>query len=66
MLRAFSMFGFGGVFLAMSPHLRQQCTGVIGSGAFVMEAYSPFSYIAGGILVLMFLMISFNRGSQVR
>jgi hypothetical protein len=66
MLRTFSMFSLGAVFLAISPHLRQQVFGAIGSGVSAMDFYAPYSYVAGGILVLVTMVISFYRGAQAR
>ena len=66
MLRAASMFGLGGIFLWISPKLRGDVMGVIGAGAGAMDTYSPFSYIAGGILVLVTMVIAFNKGAQAR
>jgi hypothetical protein len=66
MLRVFSMFGLGGIFLAISPHLRQQVFDTIGGGVSAMEHYAPYSYIASGLLVLVTMMVSFHRGSQAR
>ncbi len=66
MLRAVSLGGLAALFLAISPPLRTQVLGVIGSGVSGMELYAPFSYIVGVILVLVTLVISFNRGSRAR
>ena len=66
MLRAFSLFGLGGIFLAISPKLRDQVQAGIGVFASSMEFYSPFSYVAGVILVLATMVYSFNRGSRAR
>ena len=53
MVRAFSMFGLGGLFLMISP---EAATGdvhtALGAGVETMDRYAPYSYIAGGILVL--------------
>ena len=66
MLRAFSMFSLGAIFLAISPHLRQQVSGAIGSGVSAMDFYAPYSYVAGGLLLLFALMVSLYRGAQAR
>ena len=66
MLRAFSMFSLGGIFLAISPKLRGQVWDTIGVGVTTMDFYAPYSYIAGGILVLITMVISFHRGAQAR
>jgi hypothetical protein len=66
MLRATSMFGLGGIFLWISPKLRDQALGAIGGGVSAMDFYAPYSYIAGGLLVFVALMVSFYRGAQAR
>ncbi len=66
MLRALSIFGLGGIFLAISPKLRGEVNGALGFGVSTMEAYSPYSYAAGIILVLITMVVSFNRGAQAR
>jgi hypothetical protein len=66
MLRAVSMFGLGGIFLWISPRLREQVFGAIGGGVSAIESYAPFSYVAGGILIFAAMMVSFRRGSRAR
>ncbi len=66
MLRAFSIFGLGGIFLAISPKLRGEVHDALGLGVSTMDAYSPYSYAAGVILIIISLIISFNRGAQAR
>jgi hypothetical protein len=66
MLRAFGIFGLGFVFLTISPKLRDQVQGAIGVGVNAMDSYAPYSYAAGVIVVLVTLVVSFNRGSQAR
>jgi hypothetical protein len=66
MLRAFSIFGLGGIFLAISPKLRGEVHEALGAGVSTMNAYSPYSYAAGVILILVSLVVSFNRGAQAR
>jgi hypothetical protein len=66
MLRALSIFGLGAIFLVISPKLRDQVHGVMGVVVSSMELYSPFSYIAGVILVLATMVYSFQRGSRAR
>jgi len=66
MLRAVSMFGLGGIFFWISPHLRAQVYGALGGGVSAMDLYAPYSYIAGGLLVFFALMVSFYRGAQAR
>ena len=66
MLRAFGIFGLGIVFLTISPKLRGQVQGAIGVGVTAMDTYAPYSYAVGVIVVLVTMIVSFNRGSQAR
>ncbi len=66
MLRAIAIFGLGGLFLMISPHLRDQVWGALGGGVSAMAFYAPYSYIGGGLLVLITLLVSFCRGAQAR
>jgi hypothetical protein len=66
MLRALSMFSLGGVFLLISPSLRLQVWNAMGVGVSTMDSYAPYSYVAGGILVLITMVVAFNRGCQAR
>ena len=66
MVRALGMFGLGGLFLAISPHLRWLVWDTLGGGVTAMEVHAPYSYIAGGVLVLVTLLVSFYRGAQAR
>jgi hypothetical protein len=66
MVRLLSIFGLGGLFLWISPHLRGQVYGALGGGVTAMDVYSPYSYIAGGVLLIVVLLTSFYRGAQAR
>jgi hypothetical protein len=66
MTRAISIFGLTALFLAVSPPLRKDVLGVIGSGVSVMVLYAPFSYIVGCLLVFAAMVVAFNRGSRAR
>jgi len=66
MLRAIAGFSMGLVFLFISPNLRATVTGLIGSFEHQLDLYSPFSYVGCGVVVLLTLVISFNRGAQAR
>ena len=66
MLRVFSMFGLGGIFLMISPKLRGSVQEGIGSVYMAMQHYAPFSYVAFVLLVLIALLTSFYRGAQAR
>ena len=54
----------GTLFLMISPNIRQSVLGVIGSIDHQFELYAPYSYVAGAVLVLLILMMSFYRGAQ--
>jgi hypothetical protein len=64
MLRACSMLGLGGGFLMISPSLRGSITESLGKFTLQMELYSPWSYIGGGVLVLLALATSLCRGAR--
>jgi hypothetical protein len=66
MVRAFSIFGLGGIFLAISPKLREQSWAAIGAIVTAMEVYAPYSYVAGVLLVFFSMVVAFNRGARVR
>jgi hypothetical protein len=66
MVRAISLLGLSALFLLTSPALRKDVLGVIAKAASTMQFHAPFSYIAGVILVLVSLVVSFNRGSRAR
>jgi hypothetical protein len=40
--------------------------GVINKCVVAMQFYAPFSYIVGVILVLVSMVVAFNRGSRAR
>ncbi|HXK06416.1 MAG TPA: hypothetical protein VMS37_28730 [Verrucomicrobiae bacterium] len=62
--RVLGFFGMGGLFLTISPGFRQTLLDGIGSFEHQMELYSPFSYVAGVVVVLLVLVMSFYRGAQ--
>ena len=66
MLRPFSCFGLGILFLWISPHLRMDATNAIGAGSMAMSRYAPYSYVASGIALIVITMMAFNRGSRPR
>ena len=66
MLRALSISGMGFLFLAISPKLRGEVWGVIGDGVTAMETHAPYSYIVGVIMVLVTIVVAFNRGARAR
>ena len=66
MVRAISLFGLTALFLLASPALRNDVLGVIDGAVKAMQHYAPFSYVLGVILVLVSMVVAFNRGSRVR
>ena len=66
MTRALSLFGLAALFLGISPPLRRDVLGVINKCVLAMQFYAPFSYVVGVILVLISMVVAFNRGSRVR
>jgi hypothetical protein len=56
----------GALFLIISPGIRQNLLDGIGTIANQFELYSPFSYVAGVVALLLLLMMSFHRGAQPR
>ncbi|HTS65627.1 MAG TPA: hypothetical protein VMH28_26575 [Candidatus Acidoferrales bacterium] len=54
----------GGLFLTISPNIRQTVLDGVGSVTREMEVYAPYSYIAGVVLVLLLVAMSFYRGAQ--
>ena len=54
----------GGLFFIISPQIRQTVLNGIGSIGNQCELYAPYSYVAGVVLVLLLLMMSFSRGAQ--
>ncbi len=66
MTRALSLFGLGALFVGISPPLREDVLGVINKCVSAMQFYAPFSYVVGVILVLISMVVAFNRGSRAR
>jgi hypothetical protein len=64
MLRALSIFGFGGGFLMISPSLRSVVLGGLATGIGDLDKYSPWSYIAGAVVGLLVVAVSLNRNSR--
>ena len=64
MTRGLGFLTMGTLFLLISPNIRQSGLGVIGSIDHQFELYAPYSYVAGAVLVLLILMMSFYRGAQ--
>ncbi|MEP7366044.1 MAG: hypothetical protein ABI972_22530 [Acidobacteriota bacterium] len=66
MLRLFSAFGLGILFLWISPVLRNQTNGAIGMGVATMSRYAPWSYMLGGVLLIISMMMAFKSGAAPR
>ncbi len=52
MLRALALTGMGGGFMVISPSFRMTVLTGIGAAVNALNNYSPFSYIAVGLLLL--------------
>ncbi len=57
MIRAIGIFGFAGLFAAISPDLRQMAADAALQGATYLNVYSPFSYVGLGVLVAGVMML---------
>jgi hypothetical protein len=66
MLRPFSCFGLGIIFLWISPHLRLDVNNILGAFSNTMSTYAPYSYVVSGIAVIMAMMMAFKSGSAPR
>jgi uncharacterized membrane protein (DUF106 family) len=66
MLRALGIGGLGGLFLLISPKLRETVQESIGGVYMVVQSYAPFSYVLGVLLVITAMIVSFNQGSKPR
>jgi hypothetical protein len=66
MLKPFSIFGLGFLFYMISPKLREDVHTALGAGVGAMDRNAPYSYIAGGVVVIISVVIAFNRGSRAR
>jgi hypothetical protein len=51
MIRAIAMFGFGALFLLISPSLRESVLFGLGQTMLQVSKYSPYSYIALAIVL---------------
>jgi len=58
--------GLGALFLVISPKIRQTVLDAIGAIDHEFEVYAPYSYVAGVVMILLMLIISFHRGAQPR
>lgn len=66
MLRALGCFGLGILFVAISPPLRQSIADGLSALEHQIQIYSPISYVAIGLAVLLALMFCLYRAAQPR
>ena len=66
MLKPISIFGLGFLFYMISPKLRGDVHTALAAGVMAMDRNSPWSYIVGGIVVIVAMVVAFNRGSRAR
>lgn len=64
MIRALGLTGMSGIFLIISPKLRELLAGYVDSGVNNMSMYAPFSYIGLGVLIVALFLFSLYRGAQ--
>jgi hypothetical protein len=60
------MFGLAGLFLSISPKLRDTVQDCIGGMYMGMQMYAPYSYAGGVLAVIGAVIIAFNRSSAAR
>jgi hypothetical protein len=66
MLRAFSIFGLGGIFLVVSPELRGSVMDEIQALGVFLNNHSPLSYLCVGAAALGGAMFWVYRAAQPR
>jgi hypothetical protein len=66
MLKPVSIFGLGFLFYMISAKLRGDVHTALAAGVGAMDRNAPYSYVAGGILVIITMVIAFNRGARAR
>lgn len=66
MSRAISLIGFGGIFLMISPKIRESLAECFQSGANRLDQHSPWSYVAVCVALLLGFMIFMSRASAPR
>jgi len=66
MVRALSLVGLTGGFLAISPSLRDTVVVTVSQAATGLEEYSPYSYVGLGFAIFVGLLFYFSRGSAPR
>ncbi|HXB67859.1 MAG TPA: hypothetical protein VNY05_06430 [Candidatus Acidoferrales bacterium] len=64
MIRALSIFGFGALFLIISPAFRGNVMDGISTGFGSLDKYSPWSYVACAVIGLICVTFSLNQGSR--
>ena len=66
MTRAISLFGFAGVFLAISPKLRESLAESFETGARGLDRNGPWSYVGVCVLILLAFLFFMSRASAPR
>ena len=64
--RIMGCIGLGALSLVISPTIHQTVLDAIGAIDHEFEVYAPYSYVAGVVMVLLTLIMSFHRGAQAR
>jgi hypothetical protein len=66
MVRGISLLAMAGGFLMISPHLREDLLGSYAHAGVTMDTYSPYSYVALGVVVAGALIVFLYKSSQPR
>lgn len=66
MTRALGLCGFAGVFLLISPQLREAVVDRAGSSITLMHQYSPYSYVGLVLVILGGATVTLVSGSTPR
>ena len=66
MLRACSLLGMTGGFLAISPGMRGSVLDAFAVAAAELDKHSPYSYIGVAFALLGGLVLAFSKGSAAR
>jgi hypothetical protein len=66
MARVIGWFSLGGLFLAISPKMRDTMMTSFVKANSELETYSPYSYIGLIVAVLFMVMVVFHRSSAPR
>ncbi len=66
MTRLIGLFGLAGIFLFISPNLREDLGTGFDSAVKGLDQYSPFSYVGVGLALLLLVMIYLHRSAAPR